>query len=83
MNTDQLQDIFASEPETDLLRTISRAVIRRVRQEHSELQGAELLERIQMASPFREAGPDLQVLWDEEVALSMPEFRSHHSTCVH
>jgi hypothetical protein len=71
------------EPETQLLRAICRAVVRRVRQENPQLRGAELIERMQAASPFRDASPDLQAIWDEELLLHLRGFPDECGREVH
>jgi hypothetical protein len=59
--------------ELELIRTICRAVIRRVRLESPLLQGAELFVRLHAATPFPVADPLLQAIWDDEVMSAVRE----------
>jgi hypothetical protein len=59
--------------ELELIRTICRAVIRRVRLESPLLQGAELFVRLHGATPFPVADPILQAIWDDEVMSAVRE----------
>ena len=62
--------------EVELVRSICRSVIRRVKDENPSLQGEDLLRRLELATPFRATEADLsklQAIWHDEIAKAVPD----------
>jgi hypothetical protein len=72
--------------EAQLVRSICRSVIRRVKQENPSLKGEELLRHLNIAAPFRWADPGftkLQAIWQEEVAMAVPTLSGEIIVTIH